>query len=143
MTIPDNSDRPGARIPCETRNVFGFSVAVSSVEEMSAALAERALEAEAPFLVAAADVVVAWGCSLTMWTTRHGRLLGPEVNLAQVDDDDAAIGALPDTFSVGTSSPHRIPDAKDLGPPAVAPAAPVSAGVDSNEPGSAGKSTQS
>ena len=40
MTIPDNSDRPGARIPCETRNVFGFSVAVSSVEEMSAALAE-------------------------------------------------------------------------------------------------------
>jgi thiamine pyrophosphate-dependent acetolactate synthase large subunit-like protein len=44
-------------------------------------------------LVAAADVVVAWGCSLTMWTTRHGRLLGPEVNLAQVDDDDAAIGA--------------------------------------------------
>ena len=58
MTIPDNSDRPGARIPSETRNVFGFSVAVSSVEEMSAALAERALEAEAPFLVAAADVHV-------------------------------------------------------------------------------------
>lgn len=58
MTIPDNSDRPGARILCETRNVFGFSVAVSSVEEMSAALAERALEAEAPFLVAAADAHV-------------------------------------------------------------------------------------
>lgn len=58
MTIPDNFDRPGARIPCETRNVFGFSVAVSSVEEMSAALAERALEAEAPFLVAAADAHV-------------------------------------------------------------------------------------
>ena len=58
MTIPDNSDRPGAWIPCETRNVFGFSVAVSSVEEMSAALAERALEAEAPFLVAAADAHV-------------------------------------------------------------------------------------
>lgn len=58
MTIPDNSDRPGARIPCETRNVFGFSVAVSSVEEMSAALAERALEAEVPFLVAAADAHV-------------------------------------------------------------------------------------
>ena len=58
MNIPDNFDRPGARIPCETRNVFGFSVAVSSVEEMSAALAERALEAEAPFLVAAADAHV-------------------------------------------------------------------------------------
>ena len=58
MTIPDNSDRPGARIPCETRNVCGFSVAVSSVEEMSAALAELALETEAPFLVAAADAHV-------------------------------------------------------------------------------------
>jgi len=44
-------------------------------------------------LVADADVVVAFGCSLTRWTTRHGRMLGPEVALAQVDDDPAAIGA--------------------------------------------------
>ena len=44
-------------------------------------------------LVAGADLVVAWGCSLTSWTTRHGRLLGAEALLAQVDDDPAALGA--------------------------------------------------
>lgn len=58
MTAANNPDQPGARMPCETRKVFGFSVAVSSVEEMSSALAERALEAQAPCLVAAADVHV-------------------------------------------------------------------------------------
>ncbi|HEY5979045.1 MAG TPA: thiamine pyrophosphate-binding protein [Microlunatus sp.] len=44
-------------------------------------------------LIAGADVVVAWGCSLTRWTTRHGRLIAPEAMLAQVDDDPAALGA--------------------------------------------------
>ncbi len=29
-------------------------------------------------LISQADVVVAWGSTLNMWTTRHGRLLGPE-----------------------------------------------------------------
>lgn len=43
-------------------------------------------------LVAGADLVVAWGCSLTSWTTRHGRLLGAEARLVQVDDDPAALG---------------------------------------------------
>ena len=27
-------------------------------------------------LIGAADLVVAWGCALNMWTTRHGRLIG-------------------------------------------------------------------
>ena len=58
MPAANNPDQPGARMPCETRKVFGFSVAVSSVEEMSSALAERALEAQAPCLVAAADAHV-------------------------------------------------------------------------------------
>ena len=58
MTAANNPDQPGARMPCETRKVFGFYVAVSSVEEMSSALAERALEAQAPCLVAAADAHV-------------------------------------------------------------------------------------
>lgn len=44
-------------------------------------------------LIAGADVVLAWGCSLTMWTTRHGRLIGPETRLIQVDDDPHALGA--------------------------------------------------
>jgi len=43
-------------------------------------------------LIAQADLVVAWGCTLNMWTTRHGRLIGPEAVLAQVDLDPAALG---------------------------------------------------
>jgi acetolactate synthase I/II/III large subunit len=44
-------------------------------------------------LIAEADLVVAWGCSLSMWTTRHGRLIGPHATVAQVDLDADAIGA--------------------------------------------------
>ncbi|GLZ47860.1 acetolactate synthase I/II/III large subunit [Actinomycetospora sp. NBRC 106375] len=43
-------------------------------------------------LIADADVVVAWGASLTMWTTRHGELVRDAV-LAQVDDTPEALGA--------------------------------------------------
>jgi thiamine pyrophosphate-dependent acetolactate synthase large subunit-like protein len=44
-------------------------------------------------LIAGADVIIGWGCSLNMWTTRHGRLIGPDAMVVQVDDDPAAIGA--------------------------------------------------
>lgn len=44
-------------------------------------------------LIAAADLVVSWGCALNMWTTRHGTLLGPSTKLAQVDHEQAALGA--------------------------------------------------
>jgi thiamine pyrophosphate-dependent acetolactate synthase large subunit-like protein len=44
-------------------------------------------------LIAASDLVVAWGASLTMWTTRHGALIGPEATVVQVDDDPSALGA--------------------------------------------------
>jgi len=40
-----------------------------------------------------ADLVVGWGCSLNMWTLRHGRLIGPDATVVQVDHDRAAIGA--------------------------------------------------
>jgi thiamine pyrophosphate-dependent acetolactate synthase large subunit-like protein len=40
-----------------------------------------------------ADLVVAWGCSLSMWTTRHGRLIGSGTTVAQVDVEAAALGA--------------------------------------------------
>lgn len=43
-------------------------------------------------LIADADVVVGWGSALNIWTTGHGRLLGPRVRLAQVDLDAQAIG---------------------------------------------------
>lgn len=44
-------------------------------------------------LIKDADAVVAWGCSLTMWTTRHGKLITGSTTVVQVDDDLAALGA--------------------------------------------------
>jgi thiamine pyrophosphate-dependent acetolactate synthase large subunit-like protein len=44
-------------------------------------------------LISGADMVVGWGCSLNMWTMRHGKLIGPGARVAQVDDDSSAIGA--------------------------------------------------
>jgi thiamine pyrophosphate-dependent acetolactate synthase large subunit-like protein len=44
-------------------------------------------------LLAGADLVLALGASLTMWTTRSGRLLGPGATVVQVDVDPAALGA--------------------------------------------------
>ncbi|GLH99098.1 thiamine pyrophosphate-binding protein [Phytohabitans aurantiacus] len=43
-------------------------------------------------LVAGADLVVAWGSTLNMWTTRHGRLIPPSAVVAQVDLEPAALG---------------------------------------------------
>ena len=44
-------------------------------------------------LIQGADLVVGWGCSLNMWTLRHGSLIGPDAKVAQVDTDPEAIGA--------------------------------------------------
>jgi len=44
-------------------------------------------------LIRGADVVVGWGCSLNMWTLRHGTLIGKDTIVAQVDDDPRALGA--------------------------------------------------
>jgi thiamine pyrophosphate-dependent acetolactate synthase large subunit-like protein len=44
-------------------------------------------------LISEADVIVGWGCSLNMWTMRHGKLIGPQATVVQVDDDPAVIGA--------------------------------------------------
>ncbi|GGI08000.1 thiamine pyrophosphate-binding protein [Egicoccus halophilus] len=43
-------------------------------------------------LLRSADLVVAFGCALNGWTTRHGRLIGPGATIVQVDLDAAAIG---------------------------------------------------
>jgi acetolactate synthase I/II/III large subunit len=42
-------------------------------------------------LIAAADVLVAWGCSLNMWTTRHGTLIPPGASVVRVDHDPVAL----------------------------------------------------
>jgi len=44
-------------------------------------------------LIRDADLVVGWGCSLNMWTLRHGSLIGPGATVVQVDTEPAAIGA--------------------------------------------------
>jgi thiamine pyrophosphate-dependent acetolactate synthase large subunit-like protein len=44
-------------------------------------------------LLREADVVLAVGASLNMWTTRHGELIGPDTRVVQIDVDPDAIGA--------------------------------------------------
>jgi len=44
-------------------------------------------------LISGADAIVGWGCSLNMWTMRHGKLIGTGTTLIQVDDDAGALGA--------------------------------------------------
>jgi thiamine pyrophosphate-dependent acetolactate synthase large subunit-like protein len=44
-------------------------------------------------LIKEADILVGWGCSLNMWTMRHGALIGPGAMVAQVDTNSGAIGA--------------------------------------------------
>jgi acetolactate synthase I/II/III large subunit len=43
-------------------------------------------------LIGQSDLVVAWGSTLNMWTTRHGTLIHPDAVVAQVDHDPEAIG---------------------------------------------------
>ncbi|SFO74136.1 Acetolactate synthase large subunit [Geodermatophilus dictyosporus] len=44
-------------------------------------------------LISGADLLVGWGCALTMWTTRHGRLVADDAVVVQVDLEADAIGA--------------------------------------------------
>lgn len=43
-------------------------------------------------LIGDADLVVAWGSTLNMWTTRHQGIIGPQATVVQVDRDPAALG---------------------------------------------------
>ncbi len=43
-------------------------------------------------LIGNADLIVAWGSSLNMWTTRHGSLIAADARVIQVDCDPSAIG---------------------------------------------------
>ena len=44
-------------------------------------------------LIGSADLVVAWGSTLNMWTTRHGRLIPADAVIAQVDLSPEVPGA--------------------------------------------------
>jgi thiamine pyrophosphate-dependent acetolactate synthase large subunit-like protein len=43
-------------------------------------------------LLVSADLVISFGASLNMWTTRHGTLIGPGTKVVQVDVEADAIG---------------------------------------------------
>ncbi|GIF67800.1 acetolactate synthase I/II/III large subunit [Asanoa ishikariensis] len=43
-------------------------------------------------LISEADLIVGFGCALNMWTMRHGRLIGADAKVVQVDVDGAALG---------------------------------------------------
>jgi len=43
-------------------------------------------------LIHSSDVIVAFGASLNMWTTRRGHLIGRDTKVAQVDVDPAVLG---------------------------------------------------
>ncbi|MET4165984.1 MULTISPECIES: thiamine pyrophosphate-binding protein [Gordonia] len=43
-------------------------------------------------LITNADLIVGWGCTLNMWTMRHGRLIGDSAKVVQVDIDQSALG---------------------------------------------------
>ena len=44
-------------------------------------------------LIREADLLVGWGCSLNMWTLRHGALVGADTTVVQIDLDHDALGA--------------------------------------------------
>jgi acetolactate synthase I/II/III large subunit len=43
-------------------------------------------------LIGDADLIIAWGCALSMWTTRHGALISPDATVIQVDANPGALG---------------------------------------------------
>ena len=52
-------------------------------------------------LIRGADLIVAWGCALNMWTMSHGALIGPDATVVQVDVEADALGRnRPITFGV-------------------------------------------
>jgi len=44
-------------------------------------------------LIKNADLLVGWGCALSMWTLRHGALVADDTTVVQIDLDSAALGA--------------------------------------------------
>ena len=43
-------------------------------------------------LISGADLVIAWGCALSTWTTGHGTLIGGDATVIQVDANPGALG---------------------------------------------------
>lgn len=48
---------------------------------------------EAARLIRESDLILGFGATLTQWTTRHGRLVGPDTTVAQVDIEPGRLGS--------------------------------------------------
>jgi thiamine pyrophosphate-dependent acetolactate synthase large subunit-like protein len=91
----------GARVPLERLgDRLGALLATSAVANGLFAESPWALGISGGFaspfaaeLIASSDAVLGVGATLNMWTTRHGRLLGPDAIVVQVDAEAAALGA--------------------------------------------------
>lgn len=67
-------------------------------------------------LISGADLIVGWGCALNMWTMRHGRLIGNNTTVIQVDDEaesigvhrDGAVGVVGDVRETAVSALGRL-----------------------------------
>jgi len=88
-------------------------------------------------LITRADVIVGWGCSLNMWTMRHGRLIGTGTTLIQVDDDASALGAhrpvhlgvLGDVAETARAVADALVDGREAGDGGGEPESPGTAGT--------------
>ncbi|PSM45184.1 acetolactate synthase [Streptomyces dioscori] len=92
---------PGARVALEAlADRYGALLATSAVARGLFHGNPWSLDVSGGFsspltaeLIGAADTIVGWGCALNMWTMRHGRLIGADTTVVQVDDDASALGA--------------------------------------------------
>ncbi|MGH3357151.1 MAG: thiamine pyrophosphate-binding protein, partial [Nocardioidaceae bacterium] len=74
-------------------------------------------------LIGDSDLVVGFGCTLNMWTTRHGRLIADDAVVVQVDDDpgrlglhrDVALGVLGDVAATAAATADLLADASPVG----------------------------
>ncbi|TDD22229.1 thiamine pyrophosphate-binding protein [Nonomuraea diastatica] len=70
-------------------------------------------------LIRGADLVVGWGCALTMWTTGHGALISPGTKVVKVDLDphvftaytSTDLGVVGDVAAVARSATARVAEA--------------------------------
>jgi thiamine pyrophosphate-dependent acetolactate synthase large subunit-like protein len=86
--LKDLSERTGALVATSavSRGLFAgdpFNLDVSGAFATPAAAG----------LISAADLVIAWGCALNHWTTRHGALIAKDATVIQVDANPGALGA--------------------------------------------------
>jgi thiamine pyrophosphate-dependent acetolactate synthase large subunit-like protein len=86
--LSDLSERAGALLATSAASRGLFRDEAFSLDVAGAFATPVAAE-----LIGAADLVVAWGCARSGWTTRHGDLISDDATVVQVDANPGALGA--------------------------------------------------